>query len=157
MLASEKVDAFYAFLKAKRYADTDPMTIILLSPNHFHPSSTTPQTLCTSSEIYFRQQKYFLTPYPEIACDKQIFFPFGNAITTKEHGIGEHLPRIKRYFPMTKTIIPLVLPTHQRPMLPQEVVLPDHTLVIASVDFSHYLPEAVAQANDTVSISTLQS
>jgi predicted class III extradiol MEMO1 family dioxygenase len=36
MLASEKVDAFYAFLKDKRYAEKDPDTIVLISPNHYH-------------------------------------------------------------------------------------------------------------------------
>jgi AmmeMemoRadiSam system protein B len=30
-------------------------------------------------------------------------------------------------------------------------------LIIASVDFSHYLPEATAQANDQISIQTLQN
>ncbi|MDR2540945.1 MAG: hypothetical protein LBD11_04100 [Candidatus Peribacteria bacterium] len=115
MLASEKVDEFYAFLKDQRYADHDPDTIILIAPNHFNIHSSTPQTLCETSEVYFRNQSYLLSPFPRVACDEHIFFPFGNAVTTKEHGIGEHLVWIKKYFPDTKSIIPVVLPTHREP------------------------------------------
>jgi AmmeMemoRadiSam system protein B len=171
MLASEKVDEFYAFLKNKRYADHDPDTIIIISPNHFNSRSTTPQTICEPREVYFKQQSFFLTPFPNTACDEQIFYPFGTTFITNEHGIGEHLSRITKYFPTAKQIIPLILPTHREP--PQIAYPPikgegaslraegglinEKILFIASVDFSHYLPEEIAQANDTISIATLQS
>ena len=94
-------------------------------------------------------------------CDEDIFFPFGNGIKTNEHGIGEHLPRIQKHFPETQTIIPLVLPSHRgstiKELIPQISQLSDNLLIIASVDFSHYLPEATALQNDEISIQTLKS
>ncbi|MDR2416413.1 MAG: AmmeMemoRadiSam system protein B [Candidatus Peribacteria bacterium] len=158
MLASEKVDAFYSFLKSKRYADHDPNTIIIVSPNHFNPRATTPQTICEPSEVYFKQQSFFLTPFPHITCEENIFYPFGSRFTTNEHGIGEHLPQIATYFPTTTTIIPLALPSHYQPKM-ENFTLPQtgETLVIASVDFSHYLPEETAQSNDQISIKVIQS
>jgi predicted class III extradiol MEMO1 family dioxygenase len=185
MLASEKVDQFYAFLKNQRYADHDPDTIIIISPNHYHPHSSSPQTIYNPSNIYFKNKKYTLTPFPQVACDEAIFYPFGESLTTKEHGIGEHLQRITKYFSAVKQVIPLILPTHRE--LPQvayplakgeptpqrgaveqagglvnkEKIPPsplyERRLIIASVDFSHYLPEATALANDEISIATLQS
>jgi predicted class III extradiol MEMO1 family dioxygenase len=91
-----------------------------------------------------------------VDCDEGIFYPFGGVITTKEHGIGEHLPRIAKYFPNVKEVMPLILPTHREP---NELLLQGKgkVLRIASVDFSHYLPEATAQINDEVSVIMLQS
>jgi poly-gamma-glutamate synthesis protein (capsule biosynthesis protein) len=166
MLASEKVDEFYAFLKSKRYSDHDPDTVIIISPNHFNPRSITPQTICESREVYFKQQSFFLTPFPNISCEENIFYPFGSTIITNEHGIGEQLPRIAKYFSEVKQIIPLILPSHREPTMSSlrgeaETSVPfirsDDTLIIASVDFSHYLPEAIAQSNDKTSITVLQS
>ncbi|MDR3169765.1 MAG: hypothetical protein LBU27_08780 [Candidatus Peribacteria bacterium] len=184
MLASEKVDQFYAFLKDKRYAERSPDMIVIISPNHYHQHSTSPQTICETSDIYFKNKKYTMTPFPNVACDEEIFYPFGNGLTTREHGIGEHLQRITTYFPDTKQIIPLILPTHREPPqvayppakakrsevvqncgregAPQDCgagggLINKEILFIASVDFSHYLPETTALANDKTSISTLQS
>ncbi|MDR0860184.1 MAG: MEMO1 family protein [Candidatus Peribacteria bacterium] len=123
MLASEKVDEFYTFLKDQRYPEKDPDTIIVISPNHYNSHSTTPQTICEPNAIYFKNKSYSLTPFPGVACDGQIFFPFGNALTTKEHGIGEHLVWINKYFPDTKTIIPLILPTHREPFSLSDILL----------------------------------
>ena len=116
MLAYEKVDEFYAFLKDKRYVENDPETIIIISPNHFNQRSITPQTICESNEIYFQNKKYQITPFPNVDCDEDIFYLFGNVIVTNEHGIGEHLFRITKHFPEEKQIIPLVLPSHHKPM-----------------------------------------
>ena len=161
MLASEKVDEFYVFLKDKRYADHDPDTIIILSPNHFNQRSMIPQTICETSDIYFKNKKYKLGPFPDTACDENIFYSFGNAITTNEHGIGEQLFRISKHFPEVQQIIPLVLPTHREPseLLRSafDFTRNDNWLRIASVDFSHYLPETITQANDEISITTLKS
>jgi hypothetical protein len=104
--------------------------------------------------VYFKGNAYTLSPFPNVECDEQIFFPFGSALTTQEHGIGEHLSRIQKYFPTTKIIMPLILPTHREPSVSWGR---EGKLRIASVDFSHYLPEATARDNDQISIQTLQS
>lgn len=74
----------------------------------------------------------------------------------KEHGIGEHLPRIEKYFPSSE-IVPLSLPPH---LPPQEALknlpFPGKILVIASVDFAHYQPEAQTYQHDLKSIDFLK-
>jgi predicted class III extradiol MEMO1 family dioxygenase len=123
MLASKKVDQFYAFLKNQRYANRDPDTIIIISPNHYHQHSSSPQTICETSDVYFKDVSYQLTPFPGVACDGEIFFPFGKSLITREHGIGEHLARIVTYFPEVEQIIPLILPTHLFPFISEEATL----------------------------------
>ncbi|MDR0282490.1 MAG: hypothetical protein LBI53_04215 [Candidatus Peribacteria bacterium] len=191
MFTPEKVDEFYTFLKDKRYVENDPETIIIISPNHFNQRSTTHQTICCiplsggiegGCEVYFQNKKYQLTPFPNIDCDENIFYPFGNVVVTDEHGIGEHLSRITKHFPEVKQVIPLILPTHLPPFVrgaakqPRSLVrrnseaegfLDENNIpltpftkggmVIASVDFSHYLSETIARTNDEVSIAILQN
>lgn len=58
-------------------------------------------------------------------------------------------------------MIPLLLPTHQlnhSQRLAETISqLPGKSLVIASVDFSHYLSESIALENDEISLETLQT
>lgn len=172
MLANYQVEKFYNFIKSSRYA-FDPKTIIIISPNHFNPQSKTPQTICCiplsgkmskgqkNCNIFFKNQTSTLSPLPNTPCDENIFYTYGNLTKTDEHGIWEHLSRITKTFPNTKTIIPLILPTHLQPDISNLksaiLKLESNILFIASVDFSHYKPEKLALSNDQLSIQTLQS
>lgn len=115
MLNSVKVDRFYQELKTEYFPSQDPEQIIIISPNHFHPRSQTPQTICERAKVIFRTQESILSPLPKVSCQELIFYPYGEHISTKEHGIGEHLLRINKYFPKTQQIFPLILPTHKKP------------------------------------------
>lgn len=98
-------------------------TIILISPNHFQP-----------------YQKQVITDDEDVL--------------KNEHGVQLHVPYLKQYFPQAKVMPFLVtrnLPSNAVEELKQFVAssLADPTtLVVASVDFSHYLPTAQASLND---------
>lgn len=157
MLNAAKVDEFYQLLKSTRYSDWSPETIIVISPNHFNTKSKKPQTICKKSEITFHNNTYTLSPFPETDYSENIFYSFGNLITTQEHGIGEQLQRIHKYFP-NANIIPLILPTHLQPdTQTNNFFSSESTLIIASIDFSHYQPESTALTNDQNTIKLLTS
>lgn len=79
----------------------------------------------------------------------------------KEHGIMNELPFIKKYFPKAK-----VTPYTIKPGTPQNRLDPliseiskknsDNTLIIASIDFSHYESEAISESNDAKTVMFLQ-
>lgn len=77
-----------------------------------------------------------------------------------EHSIPVLLPFVKRSFP-NATVVPLLVRDGLRPDEMERLVaaLPDdpETLVIASVDFSHYQPGRVAAFHDVQSRAVLQS
>lgn len=160
MIDSEKVDKFYSFLQNKRYSKKNPDNILIISPNHFNTNSQTAQTICNKETTLFKQEQLWLTPLPNIDCKEEIFYPLGWIYTTKEHGIAEHFIWINKYFSSTKTIYPLILPSHKLSATKQTLLpiqkLKGNTLIIASVDFSHYLPEVIAYKNDQESIKILQ-
>lgn len=110
--------------------------------------------------ILFKQETLWLTPLPNTDCKENIFYPLGWIDTTKEHGIAEHFMWINKYFSSTKTIYPLILPSHRLNTTQQALSSIQQvkwtTLIIASVDFSHYLSEVLAYEHDQISIQTLQ-
>ena len=50
MIASEKVDQFYAMIQKKWYEKSDPDYVLIISPNHFYPDEKTPQTFSSLSK-----------------------------------------------------------------------------------------------------------
>lgn len=75
--------------------------------------------------------------------------------TTPEHGIGEHIRFIRRYFPQAQ-VYPLVInpkrfvgigPEEMKSMI-QSIREQKNIAVIASVDFSHYVSEEYARIHD---------
>jgi AmmeMemoRadiSam system protein B len=95
-----------------------------------------------------------------IECSWWVFYSVWNQKYTKDHGLWEHFKWLNEYYSWVG-IIPLALPTHQMNHLNELVqwitILPWKTLVIASVDFSHYKSEVIAKDNDKISYETLNS
>ncbi len=85
-----------------------------------------------------------------------------DAVLTNEHSVGALAPFIKNTWPSTK-IVPLVIKNIKNDELADGLasklyeVLPVGSLVIASVDFSHYLPKTVANFHDDLSINVLST
>ncbi|MEK7544873.1 MAG: AmmeMemoRadiSam system protein B [Patescibacteria group bacterium] len=129
LLVESFIDEFYQHLQREF---SDVRKIILLSPNHFG---------------------YGLR-YVQMS-ESPRYFP-------KEHGIMVHIPFIKKYFSDAE-ILPIIL----KPQTPQEnldalvkELLPRvdvQTLVLASVDFTHYVGEKDALENDARAIAWLES
>lgn len=155
MIASEKVDQFYAMIQKKWYEKSDPDYVLIISPNHFYPDEKTPQTF-SSLSCFYHEKKYTLSAFPDVKDKNQLAKPFGTTFLLKEHGIGEHLPRIQKYFPSAK-IVAVALPTHLPPQEKlKELAFAWNVLVIASVDFAHYQPEEQTYQHDLKSIDFLE-
>jgi hypothetical protein len=80
----------------------------------------------------------------------------------KEHGIYIHLPYLKKYFPESK-LIPIIIklqtPENRLDSLIKnlEKHISANTLIIASVDFTHYEAEKIALKNDNRTIAWLEN
>ena len=157
LLAEEIIQKFFKSLSLKG----KPKTIVLLSPDHFNS-----KTLC--------QKTSFITLNPQtkkfknIKVDKFLLknlaeksdFCFSNSSIERDHGIISLLPYIKSYFPDTK-ILPILVPSDITKKEITSLIETinsqsfSKTIVIASVDFSHYLPKIAAQFHDKKSIRVL--
>lgn len=165
MLNSEKVDQFYDFLKNSYYSDFVPDKIILITPNHFHTEVTQEQTICESSKVNYNLNSVFLSNELVlywVNCDDKetIFYPRWNTIQTNEHWIWEHFQRLNKYFSWTQ-IMPIIMPSYKLEIVEElQTKLQNLTwniLVLASVDFTHYLPEELTLIHDENSIEILTS
>ena len=157
LLAKEIIQKFFGYIFSKG----KPETIILLSPDHFNS-----EVLCKRAS--------FITLEPEIGdfktlkvegfllrnLIKKTDFCFNNSSVELDHGLTDLLPFIKSYFPNTK-ILPILVPSN----ISEEQITSlietinsqssSKTIVIASVDFSHYLPKNAAEFHDAKSIRVL--
>lgn len=157
LLAREIIDRFFKRILLKG----NPDTIILLSPDHFRSG-------------FIKEGGSFITLEPGTGKFKDfkvdaVFLQklsmgnkmvFNNSSIVFEHGVMVLLPYIKQYFPNTK-ILPILIPFNITKEQVKHLIKTIHsqvsfkTIVIASVDFSHYLPSEVAEVHDVKSISTL--
>lgn len=137
-----------------------PVTVVLISPNHF---SAGQGTVITSEAEWG-------TPYGLMQPDLEGV----HALTTSgaayvdeapfehEHGVTGIVAFIKRSLPRAK-IIPLIVndrlavPAAQELAKRIHILLPQNVLVVGSFDFSHYLPSRAAQFHDELSLSTVQN
>lgn len=162
MIAPQKVENFYKFLMQEyNLTIQTPDRIILLSPNHFFPKQKSVVWICKIQNIRFKNENIIAHPLwdKQIHCWDGEWYKKWNQIYVKDHWIGEHFQQINYFFKDQK-IIPLLLPTHElnnSEWLAKKIAkLPGKTLVIASVDFSHYQSESIAIKEDQISFNTLK-
>lgn len=132
--------------------------VIILSPDHFR---STRKPFATSS-------RDFKTVFGRVSTDvsavgdlrKRCGLVEESDLFDREHGIQAILPFIAHFFPDTK-LIPIVIRAHSDPQDWRELVeamkplVTEHTLVIQSTDFSHYLPETIANRRDQETMNVL--
>lgn len=141
-------------------ATTSPVTVVLISPNHFSAGQ---------GQIISSLYKWD-TPYGVLDNDcgaiskleQQGVLNIDEYPFKKEHGISGIVPFIKKSLPNAK-VVPIII----KETLPQNdlykfvdslyLTLGNNVLVIGSFDFSHYLPDAVAQFHDKKSISVIKN
>lgn len=139
---------------------THPQTIILASPNHFFAGSgdiiTTDKTWrLLDGEILPDKEKVARLTEDNLISNEETAF-------SREHGITNMLADINGNFPGVK-IIPLILRENtSKENIAKlagrlEQVCPRNCLLVASVDFSHYLPGALAEMHDALSIRALNN
>jgi poly-gamma-glutamate synthesis protein (capsule biosynthesis protein) len=160
LLAKEIIEDFFEFIAGQ---EQHPETIILLSPDHFNCSATKKENSFIS--VGWKES---VTELKGLSTDIDLLKRLtinNNIISDRstvlaEFGITNLLPFIKKYLPETK-IIPILIPES----ITQEEVIKfvqtvnhvsnEQAIIIASVDFSHYLPAGAAIFHDTKSIRVL--
>lgn len=153
--AVNEIASFFRTLKGQK-----PKTIVIIGPNHFNVGKT---------DILVSKYPYE-TPwgnlYPDTEnikklLDAKVLFqdeePF-----KKEHSISALVGFIKYYLPDAK-IIPIILKHNvDRENLDKlseklDEIMPDDSIVLASVDFSHHLNKTASEFHDQMSIAAIQN
>ena len=137
-----------------------PKTVILVGPNHYEEGVSNIQTCnCTYSTIK-----------GELNTNETIFksavkngFVVNNKPFKKEHSMYAHAPFIKNFFPKAD-IVPFILkwktPDKEVDQLANfisSLAGKKDVLVIASVDFSHYIPLLAADFHDQSSFTAIKN
>lgn len=139
--------------------ENSPQEIILIGPDHFNAAAIYGNKLITVNAS--------TTNLENLAIDSEFLnssgrtgdLAFSDYAIKNDHGIMNILPFIKQYFPNTK-IIPFLIPANFSLDKTKSVVeslnktLPQDSFLLASVDWSHYLPKKIANFHDTKSIRT---
>ena len=157
MIAAEQITKFYKGLSKV----IDPELVIVVGPNHYENGSANIQTCKTCLYKTEKGDTELDDEFIDDIIDDGIA-SLQDDTFIKEHAIFSHTPFIKNFFPEAK-IVPLVL---QWEMPVDEVLklsewldenLPDDTLIIASVDFSHYISLEAANFHDRSTFASISN
>lgn len=130
--------------------------ILLLSPDHF----TTSNRPVLTSDLNWQGQ------FGEVVTDQELYeslsqldFIFDDDQEIGfEHGITTHIPLIKRYFKNADLLVLAVSKQVSKTSLDRLIaMIPENTLLIASVDFSHYYDLERANAYDAITLEIINS
>ena len=158
LIAADKTAEFYANL-----AETiDPSMIVIIGPNHF-------QTL-PSVDIQTCERCVYQTSMGEVNVDQAFVQKLAMETEAQiqdetffqEHAIFAHSPFVKKSFPET-SIVPILMQWDTDPETATDLArwlndnLPEDALVIASIDFSHYIPANAADFHDYSSYATIEN
>ncbi len=157
LLADEIIENFFEYLFSKG----SPESIILLSPDHLNNGNLCEKISFITLEPERKSFKAFkIDNYLLENLIKENEFCFNNSFVAFEHGVTNLLPYIKKFSSKTK-ILPILIPQN----IDEEQVIQliktidfyssPHSVILASVVFSHYFPKNVAQFHDSKSIRVL--
>ena len=161
LLATEIIDDFFSYISSHG----KPETIVILSPDHFQSGILNDDnTFITldwksgSGKKEFENIKIDSLLGKKLADDNKI--ALNSSAIVYDHGITNLIPYIKKYFPESKflpILIPIDIAKEQIEHLVKTINIesPAQTIIIASVDFSHYLPPHAAGFHDEKSIRVL--
>ncbi len=142
-----------------KIAQQGTQTIILLAPNHQNIGNAPVLTSGLAWETPYGK----IMPHDEIISSliQKDYVVADEDILDKEHAIGGLLPFIS-YYDNTVRIVPLILRQNmtreQLQGLSQSIAdsVDDKTVVVASVDFSHYLNSDEAEKNDEKTLKAME-
>jgi len=145
-LASGLVDQFFRCIQR----NTDPKTVILIGPNHYSGGSSGAIT----------GQNDWQTPFGTLPASEEMInrlagvsVEINDRVVENDHAIAFIVPYIKYYLPNTK-IVPLLI---RSSFTKNEVdglitqiseTIDEETIIIGSIDFSHYQNIAQGSIND---------
>lgn len=152
----EIIEDFFTYISSK----DEPKTIILLGPDHFESASILGNSFITLNPETENFHGLKIDNSLIRSLSSKHNFIFNNSTLSLDHGITNLLPFIKDYFPNSK-VIPFIIPQEISLAEVDEFIVslnsrtPPETLLIGSVDFSHYLPSSVADFHDIKSARVL--
>lgn len=143
-----------------RLSKQSPKTIILVGPNHYEKGNS----LILTSDLGWQ------TPFGVVKTNKKIIeslkenemISFDDETLSGDHSVAGLIPFIKFYLPETE-VVPVLLSSKLIPKEIQELAnqlkkyADKDTVIVASVDFSHYLTSSEARDNDKISLEILKS
>ncbi|MBA7656013.1 hypothetical protein ES703_63926 [subsurface metagenome] len=159
LLAEEIIGDFFSYISSRG----EPKTIVILSPDHFQSgilmeSNSFITIALDSNDKEFNNLKVDTLLWGKLFKENKM--ALNNSAVIVEHGIITLLPYIKKYFPETN-ILPILIPADITKEQVEQLVKTINentllnTIVVASVDFSHYLPPRAAEFHDVKSIRVL--
>ena len=162
LLAKEIIEDFFTYISKDK---PHPDTIVLLSPDHFNSASLEGETSFIT--VSWESGSSEIKGIPVDTSLLQKLAPENNLISsnsavTLEFGITNLLPFLKSCFTQVK-VVPILVPANiTRNEVTHLVESIDrlsspNTMMMASVDFSHYLPPEAASFHDQKSIRVLKN
>lgn len=137
-----------------------PEIIVLVGPDHFNQSAVFGNKLITAGAGAEEIEKVpIISDLLRQKLPSADFYPSTGAIK-KDHAIIDLLPFVAEYLPGVN-VLPILVPARfeqERMRAVAEYLnekLPGNSMVLASVDFSHYKTKAEAELEDAESIPTL--
>ncbi|MFH1533702.1 MAG: AmmeMemoRadiSam system protein B [Nitrospirota bacterium] len=154
------VNSFYAGLAKVK----DPSVVVVLGPNHFESGLETGK----SDNVQTCNACIYSTTDGDLMLDEDFIDDmvddgvavYNDTTFAQEHAVFAHSPFIKHYFPEA-TIVPILFKWDTSIDELKEVSdfldenLPADALVLASVDFSHYVPDGMALFHDDASYASI--
>ncbi len=137
---------------------SNPSVVVLIGPAHEDQGAELVQITHGTWETPFGQvvtDEFFIDSLNQSGVSIEPAF-FQN-----EHSIGVHLPYIAKFFPDTP-IVPIIAKSSARDREAQQVaedlhhILPDDALLVASIDFAHYLDARQSDENDQVTAQAIE-
>ena len=154
LLASDMIADFF-----KRLSIQKPDTIILLGPNH--PEAGNFKAL---SSLHDWQTPFGLLKSRRGAVNTFLdrnLVKIDEDVLAQEHSVAGIMPFIKYYLP-DATVVPVIISgtmdSREAEMLAEALngTMTENTVIVSSVDFSHYLPADQAAKNDELTLDLIK-
>ncbi len=135
----------------ERVKNQEIKTIVLIGPNHKEVGNGKVLSSLGAWETPFGKVETHGELIQKLA--NEDILQLNDEVLTQEHSVGGIMPYIKQYLPNTK-VVPIILSgklTAAETETLADTILQEaneNTLIIASVDFSHYLSNREAQKKD---------
>ncbi len=155
-LASDLLADFFLSLSKNQIVDT----FVILAPNHRDLAKAPAISAAVNWQTFLGEVKQDQEILDQLVKDDFIAYDLDNF--KPEHSVAVLLPFIKQYFPQAK-VAPIIFTSHQtndKSFSLAAAILPwldERTVVINSLDLSHYLPLSQAERNDQITLSAIKN
>ncbi len=154
LFASSLIANFYS-----RFGNQKPKTIFLVGPNHREKGSSPVLTSAMAWETPFGNVEPDTKKIATLLTLGQV--SVDETVLPEDHAVAGSMPFIKHFLPDSK-VVPLLISGHlpfadmDRLVEALSSVMGESDIVVAAVDFSHYLRSEEARKNDQVTLLLMQ-